>query len=126
MGKSGYGIGEDGTGGGGGGSVNSVTGNIVDNTDPANPVVTGPQVPISFDAVTGQQTYQGISAGVNYVAGLAGLVAGAIIDQVTDDSAILSPILGADGFITQGVKTITFKAPTLTTGNKIVIFWHLP
>lgn len=83
----------------------------------------GVQVPISFTATTGEQTYQGNTAGANYVAALAGLVAGAVIDQITVGSSILTPI---SDFVTQGVKTITFIAPTLATNDPVVIFWHLP
>src|SRR6185369_3624018 len=52
----------------------------------------GVQVPISFDSIV-NQTYQGTNNALpNYVAELAGLVPGAVIDQVTVDSAILSPV----------------------------------
>lgn len=73
------------------------------------------QVPISFTAVDGQQTYS-----------LPQLIAGAVLDQVTADSSILSPILGDNGFIIQAVGNLTFKAPTFHGGEQVVILWHLP
>ena len=44
-----------GTSGGGGGAVESVTGELVDNTDPANPVVNNPEVILQ----SGQTVYKG-------------------------------------------------------------------
>jgi hypothetical protein len=50
-------------GAGAGGAVNSVTGNLVDNTDPANPVVDAPTVPrvVYLSATTGNDANDGLS-----------------------------------------------------------------
>lgn len=123
------------TGGGGSGTVESVTGSVVDNTDPANPVINA-QAPLTFG--TGVETALGVNIGsagapvlFNGAGGMPSSLTGTNITGIplaTGITTSITGILKGNGTTVEQAEAgtdyenpLTFSAPLSRATNTVSI-----